>query len=305
MEARPVERKETRVQQDVMYGWGGLAVILFSALAFSIHNTTAVATYAHGVDVLTMLAARSWLGFFALGLFLTLRRMPVILSRKRFYGVMVLSVLFCLQSYFLLASFVYLQVSLAILVFYLFPILVILMTAAIGDERLTPLKTAGAVAAFGGLALALDIGGNPNLVGVLLAFGSAICLALNIVGGARMMKTTPGLVVTIYMMATATVVLSIATLAFGGPKLPTSGEGWSWFVAAAITSPLALISFYYALEFTGGPRAAMTMNAEPVMTTIAAVLILNEVLLPKQLVGGGIVVGTILIVTFFSARAKR
>ena len=272
--------------QSVMYRWGGIAVILLSALAFSLHNTTAVASYAHGVDVFTMLATRSWLGFLALGAFLALRRMPVTLSRRRLTAVMVLSALFCVQSYLLLGSFVYLQVSLAILVFYLFPILVILLAAVIGDERLTLLKGAGALVAFGGLALALNIGGNPDPTGILLAFGSAICLALNIVGGARMMKATPGLVITLYMLGTAVIAFTLAMFLVGGPMLPTSSEGWTWFVGAAITSPIALISFYYALEFTGGPKAAMTMNAEPVMTTVAAVLILSEVLGPYQLVGG-------------------
>lgn len=288
-----------------MHRWGGVLLILLAAFSFSVHNTTATASYAHGVDVLTMLASRGWLGIIALAVVVWLRRMPLALSRRRFWWVMALSALFTLQSYFLLASFVHLQVSLAILVFYLFPILVILITAAVGDERLTPLKIGGALVAFGGLAIALDIGGSPDIVGVLLAFGAGLCLSLNIVGGARIMKSIPGLVVTLYMMGTAVIVLTIAVAANGGPQLPNSSEGWGWFAVAAITSPIAIIAFYGALEFTGGPKAAMTMNAEPIFTSIAAVIILGEVLGPLQLVGGALVIGAIFTVTFLGARARR
>ena len=49
----------------------------------------------------------------------------------------------------------------------------------------------------------------------------------------------------------------------------------------------------------------MTMNAEPVFTTIAAVLILGEVLGPLQIVGGLMVIGAIFAVTFLGARARR
>lgn len=302
---RTDEVAEGRARAGALYGWGGIALILFAALTFSIHNTTATASYDHGMSVLTMLAARAWLGFLSLGVLLYLRGMRVTMSRKRFWGVMGLSAFFVLQSYFLLASFVYIQVSLAILVFYLFPILVILITAAIGDERLTVVKMGGAIVAFAGLAIALDIGGNPNLVGVLLAFGAAVCLACNIVGSARLMRSIPGLVVTLYMMGTAVVVLTVAVLVTGGPYMPNSSEGWFWFVAALITSPLAIIAFYGALEFTGGPKAAMLMNAEPVFTTIAAVLILGEVLGPLQLIGGAMVIAAIFTVTLLGARARR
>lgn len=288
----------------VMGRWGGLLLIIVAALAFSIHNTTATRSYEHGPTVLTMLASRSWLGIVALGALLWLRRMPVTLSRRHFWGVMALSALFTCQSYFLLASFVHMQVSLAILVFYLFPILVILIAAAIGDERLTVLKIGGAVVAFGGLAVALDIGGGPDVAGVLLAFGAAVCLSLNIVGGARMMKAIPGLVVTLYMMATAVVVLTTAVVLDGGPYLPSTTEGWAWYTIAVVASPIALICFYSALAFTGGPKAAMTMNAEPIFTTIAAVLILGEVLGPLQIVGGVLVIGAIFTVTFLGARGR-
>jgi drug/metabolite transporter (DMT)-like permease len=275
--------------------WIGIALLAAATLLFSTHTNMARLSYDHGVTTLTVLAARSLMALLLVGLWLRWRGQPALLPRRALPMLAVTAGGFALQSLFYLEAIHYIPVSLAVLLFYLFPMMVVLITWALGIERLTAVRVAGALVAFAGLALALDVrSGGLDWRGVVLGAAAAFALAVNIVGAAQMMRTAPAMTVIFNMVLFATVGYCAALAVTGGPAWPADGvAGWSVFLAVVVTGPLAQMCFYVPLAFTAGSRASIIMNGEPITTTALALLILGESLAPVQIAGAALVVGAI------------
>ena len=285
----------------------GIALLASATLLFSTHTNLARLSYDYGVETLTILAARSIAALPLAYLWLRWQRQPAFLPRRALPMLAITGGAFTMQSLCYLNAIHYIPVSLAVLLFYLFPIMVIFIARALGQERLTTIRIAGAVVAFAGLALALNVRGNGiNWLGVGLGAAAALSLAVNIVGAVRMMVTAPVMTVTFNMLLVAAVVYTVAVIATGGPAWPSGGDGAGWLVFAGVlvTGPLAQMCFYGALSFIGGSRASIIMNGEPITTTALALLILHESLAPVQIIGGILVVGAIFAVALFD-RGRR
>jgi len=295
-----------RGEPTAMHRWGGFALLVVASIAFSFHNVLAKLSYTHGATVYSVLGGRAVLIVAALLLFFALTGQSMRVGRDAGWKLVVLGLFYTLTAFSILASFRTMDVSLAILIFYLFPIMVAFLAAALGHEQLRPIVFAGAIVAFAGLALALQVWeAAPDLTGLSLAVFAAVTLAINIVGSARLMRQTRGLVVTFHMMWVSGIVFILAVVFWEGRlALPETTEGLVIYGATLLASPIALISFYLALEFVGGTRSSMLMNSEPVITILIAYFLLGEILGPVQLAGAGLVILAIVVVTL-KGRARH
>ncbi|MEJ2121529.1 MAG: DMT family transporter [Alphaproteobacteria bacterium] len=282
----------------------GLAVLLFSAVFFGLNNNLARLSYDHGTNVLTLLTIRTIVAILAIGLYVTWFRLWRRFGRVDMPAFAAASLTFAVGSLLLLESFRLMPVSLAVLFFYLFPIMVALIYLALGEERLTLVGWVGVFAAFCGLALALDVfeGFDLSLLGILLALGAAGCIALNIVSSHRLMQRYPGILVTFWLMVVSQIIFAIGMVAVTGIALPTAGTGVLVFGGAVIAGPIALISFFVGLSMAGGTRTALVMNSEPVTTMLFAVAILGETLGWLQYTGAAIVIASIVLVNLAERR---
>ena len=276
--------------------WLGLSLLLASALIFSFHNTLARLAYDEGVSPTTINAARTWavLAMFVV-VFGSRGQWPRV-PRAAWLIFAATAVSYSLHNPLLLIAFQFIPVSLAVLVLYVFPIVVALMAAAIGQERLRRRTLAAAAVAFAGVALVLEIGGVAlDWRGLVLAAVSAVALAANIVGAAQLNRHMRALAIPYAFSTLGAVVFGAMMLADGGPALPQRAEGWWIFAAATLTSPAALVAFYLALPRAGAARSSLLMNAEPVITVLLAVSILGETLGWLQIAGAALIIGALFV----------
>jgi len=282
----------------------GISILLFSSVFFGLNNNLARLTYDHGSNVMTLLTIRTIVAVLAIGAYLTALRLWRRFGRADMPTFAMACLTFTIGTVLLLESFRFLPVSLAVLIFYLFPIIVALIYLATGEERLTPIGWVGVVAAFCGLALALEIfhGFELNLIGVVLALGAALCLAVNIVSTHRLMRRVPGILVTFWLLFVSGVVYAAGMFAVVGVSLPDAGTGVLVFSGAVVAGPIALISFFIGLSMAGGTKTALVMNSEPVTTILFAAAILGEALGWLQYFGAAIVIASIVLVTLAERR---
>jgi len=286
--------------------WFGLALLLFSALMFSLHNTLARLAYDEGVSPTTINAARTWA---VLALFVCVfgaRGQWPLVPRAAWPIFAATALCYSLHNPLLLIAFQFIPVSLAVLVLYVFPLVVAFMAAAIGQERLASSTLAAAAVAFAGVALVLEIGGAAlDWRGLALAGVSAVGLAANIVGAAQLNHHMKALAVPFALSTVGAVVFGAMMLADGGPALPAGVHGWSIFATAVLTSPAALVAFYFALPRAGAPRSSLVMNIEPVITVLLAVWLLGETLGALQGLGAALIVGAIAVAALTRLGARR
>jgi drug/metabolite transporter (DMT)-like permease len=286
--------------------WLGLGLLLLSALLFSLHNTLARLSYDEGVTPTTINAARTWMVLILFVLLLGARGEWPLLPRAAWPVFAATAIGYSLHNPMLLIAFKFIPVSLAVLVLYVFPLIVAFMAAGIGQERLRPSTLAAAVVGFAGVALVMEVGGVAlDWRGLALAGVSAVALAVNVVGAAQLNRHMKALAVPFALSVVGAVVFGALMLADGGPVLPASVRGWWLFAAAALASPAAIFAFYAALPRAGAPRSSLVLNIEPVIMVLLAAWLLGETLSPMQGVGAALIVGAIAVAALARLRAAR
>lgn len=293
-------------------GWLAIGLLATATVMFAASNNLVRLSFDHDVNRLTAVAVRSWVVVLALGGLCLIRRKPLFPGRlgAGAWALLVgLGLLLSIQQITLIASFKAMPISLAILIFFVFPILVGLIGWIVREERLTWVKIGAALMAFVGLMVALDVFNiRVGWIGVALALTAALTVALNIVGSRQAMNRIHPLTVTFVMFLISALPLT-AGLAIdleGGVALPPAAdlEGWLVFAGAMLLGPFAFVCFYMALPMTTGMRAAMMMNGEPVATMFVAALLLGEILYPSQYLGAALVIAAIYTVTRYGHRGE-
>lgn len=279
----------------------GAVLVVLSTAAIAIVPSLARLAYDGGSDTLTVIAGRSIVTAAVCFLVTALLGQPLQVPRRPLAISLGLGLLYAVHLYGLLGAVIYLPVNMAILIYFLHPLMIGVAAMCVGRETTSPLRLGAMVAAVVGLALAVGFSvGGLSLLGVALASLAAVMAAVIITGSAVAMRDSDSLAVTSYMMLSAALCLSAFSLAQGDVKLPATAEGWLGFGGVALSHTIGTLTFFGAIPLLGAVRAAMITNLEPVLGIVFAMLILGERLSPAQ--GAGI---ALVIASIFAMEMKR
>ena len=264
---------------------------LAAAVAFAVANTSASIAYHSGTNPPTVAAIRFLLPTVSLVIWLRMRGVPIKLPFWQCGIAVGLGVITAIYTWALLSAISAIPLALAILVFYLFPIVATLMLAVCGWDKLGWQTIATTMLAFAGLALALNPrDSSVEFQGVLLALVGAVGLGVVIAVSSRVFGSGDSRPVTLYIAAIAATALIVICLAQGEWALPQAGFGWLGLLGTSISYAFAMIAFFIAISMIGPLRVSLLSYAEPVITAGLGVGLLGETLTPVQVMGIAIVV---------------
>ena len=170
------------------------------------------------------------------------------------------------------------------------PIVVALLAAVFLGERLTGWLLAGIAVAFAGvvvIGMAMRAGGSSDVNGVLLALVAAVTYAVGVLTQKVLLRRLSGLEVVCYACWIGVVVClpwsgDLVTLVRHG-----SGADLAWIGYLALgPTALAFSLWAYALRHTDAGKQAITTFLVPVLTTVMAWALLDEVPPALAFVGG-------------------
>ena len=283
----------------------GITLALATAVTFALSNTSASLAYHNGSNTLTVAAMRFVLPTVALVVWLRLRGVSLDLSTRDRWIAVALGAVTAIYTWALLSSINAIPLALAILVFYLFPLIATVILGVCGWAKLGSKTISAIVLAFVGLALALDPhGSNLDIEGVALAFVGALGLGVVIAVSSRVFRAGDARPLTLYMAAVAGVLLSALCAARGEFVLPQTGLGWIGFVGAAVFYAFAMIAFFIAISMIGPVPVSLLSYAEPVITAGLGVIVLGETLTLVQIAGIALVIVALIGATFRRPRAN-
>lgn len=269
--------------------FAALAPSVIAALSFSCVDILTKVVYAAGMDVITLVTLRGMLVVVFFWLWLRIAPPPFRHSPRQRLIAIGLGVLFGFTMFGLLQSIALLPVSIAILAYFIYPLLTGILGAATGVERLGMRAFVSAAAAFLGLALMLGAQlGDLSLAGILFALLAALCRVISLLLTRAYLNGTDARLTTWYSMVPSTAMFIVATAWVGHWALPQSSTGWAAFAGVSICSTMSTLLIYISTNRIGPFRTALTMNLEPLVTTLGSILLLGEVLSPLQAVGAGI-----------------
>lgn len=222
----------------------GYAMVLVAALGFAGNNAFSVMSYQGGATPLTLITARMILTLGALSLLMTLARIPIGLPPRQSLAAMALGLLNGTMAFCLLSAFDHIPVGLAILVFYLYPVLTGVGAWITGQERASPGLFLGLIGGFAGLVLALETDGDPaNATGLALALAAAILMAAVALVGAGLLRQASPRALTLHMHISAVGLFVILSLISGTLSLPETERGWVGFLGVPVFYTLSIVLF--------------------------------------------------------------
>ncbi len=171
------------------------------------------------------------------------------------------------------------------------PVVVALLTAWTGHERVSLKQWVGAALSFTGLYIV--VGGAADLTGStrsgdLLMLGSVVCWASYSVAAVPLLKRHSPLVVTGYSMTIGSILYALVALPWlRGVDLSTvSALSWALMTASAVFAlAFAYLIWYTSIQKVGTTRTAVWSNLTPVAAIAIAALWLGEPLTMNQLTG--------------------
>ncbi len=270
--------------------------VLGVATVFSLVSICARLAYDSGSNALTVVAIRTSFVGIALWVYLRARRVSWRLPPVERNRALALGVLLAFSTLVLNKALEIIPVSIAILIFYTYPLLTSMASWATRTERFSLRVAIALVIAFSGLALALHVKGGPlNATGVAYAFAAAVAWGSLIYLTGRAFGGGDSRPRTLHMMASAGTLFLFACLISGDVALPVTQKGWVGFVGVPFVYSVAIIGTMAAVSAIGAMKTSFYMNLEPVTTILFSALVLEQFMTVTQLAGAGLVVVALLI----------
>jgi drug/metabolite transporter (DMT)-like permease len=289
------------------YRLWGIVFALAGTIAFAFRPVLIKLGYAAApVSPTTLLFLRMTLSLpFFLGMAWWMRAGAPI-ARRDWLGILGLGFLgYYLASLLDFIGLQYVSAGVGRLIMFLYPTLVIVLSAIFLARPPTRRELAALVVTYAGIALVLSgqIAAGPAsrafVFGALLIFAAAMCYAVYLVTGSQLVRRVGSLRFTAYTMIVSTVPAVVQFFLLepaGALELPAQ-VWWIAIVLATGCTALPTLLVAEALKRIGANQFALIGALGPVTSVVADVLILDGALGLMQILGGALVILGVLLVS--------
>lgn len=287
--------------------WIGVACALAGSVAFSAKPVLVKAAYQYGVDTTTLLALRM---LFAAPLFALMAwwagRPETAFTGREILGITALGFLgYYLGSFLDLAGLQYISAGFGRLILYLYPTLVLLMSAAFLQQPLRRQQLASLLLSYAGIALVFSAEARPGerldltVIGALLVFGSAVTYATYLVAGSRLVHKFGSMRFSAYASLIATGFVMAHFLAVRPLQALVVAREVYGLVAilAVFATVLPLWLMAEGLKRIGANQLSLVGCIGPLATLAFAWVFLGETVTPVQFAGALLVLAGVLIIS--------
>lgn len=289
-----------------------LAVLILATLAcaFAGNHIAARIAFDHDTGLLLAILCRSGVTFLVLAGVVWWQRETLRLKAGTWRWQLLMGVLIAAQSFCVYSAVARIPVALALLVGNTAPILLVLLSWALGGRAPTRRASLLMGLILLGLVFALDVpqrlsGNNQNeaqwLEGVLFAFCAACVFAVALWITENKLSQVRGSVrsmLTLLVVFCVTAVAGASGVIPGAISLPSAPTGWLALGCLILLYGLAFSLLFICVSRLDIVRNGPVMNVEPVASLVFGWLILDQVLSGGQVIGGLIVVSGIVLLTY-------
>ncbi|RDC63878.1 DMT family transporter [Adhaeribacter pallidiroseus] len=288
----------------------GALIVLLGAVCFSSKAVIVKLAYQYHIDSVSLLALRMLFSlpfFLLIAFFSRHKEVPAVpVSVKNylllaFYGLMG----YYLASLFDFMGLQYITAGLERLILFVYPTLVVVFSRVFLGKKITQSQYLALALTYSGVLLVLlgdvEVQNSKHLLkGGLLVFASAVTYALYLMGSGILIPRFGSVRFNSYAMSVAALgVFSHYLINHGGAQLLNYAPavyGYSVLMAIVATVvPSYLIA--EGIRLVGAGNAAIIGSVGPISTILLAFLFLGETVSLVQLIGTGVVLSGILLIT--------
>ena len=279
--------------------WAGVLAVTVTSVCYGLVPAFSFLSFRMGVETETLLFNKFLYASVIIWVFLLVRKINVRFSRRAALAMVVTCFGYVAMSTTLHISFDYISGSLATIVSFTFPAMIVAIEMITRKEPVRLGKIAAVILSFGGMVLIVwspDIMGG-DLVGIAFAFLAAICYVIYIFGlDFPSVKEQNSFAVAGYVMTSAAAVNFVRCLLSGKPMFAVEPAQIGMMLLLSVVCVfLAIVCYAIGVRLIGPGNAALVNTMEPVLACIFSHFLVGELLTGRMLIGSALVVLAVLI----------
>ena len=276
----------------------GKICLVLSAVIYGTAPLLSRFAYEGGVNGITLTFLRTFLMLPLLFVIMAARHQSFRLSRKELYSIIIFGAFGgSLSIISLYAAYDYISTGLATTLHFIYPLIIVIVSAFIYKEKITKFKLAAVMFVTVGIFLFVDINTAADKIGIMLAILSGIFYSFYVIymdhSGIDRMDYIK---LTFYLM----IIMSGGTLIFGGLTDSIhfnniTAEGWFFSTLISFIITLGAIPLFQAgVRHEGAATAGIVSAFEPITTIIIGVFFLGETMQFVQYFGGAMIISGVM-----------
>ena len=276
---------------------GALCVVITS-VCYGLVPSFSFLSFGMGVSTPTLLFDKFLYAAIIMWAFIFIRRIKFRFSKKAALYMVLSCIGYIGLSTCLYISFDYISGSLATIVSFTFPAMIVAIEMIFKLEPVKLTKILAVILSFAGLVLIVwDPDMKANVIGIAFAFGSAICYVVYILGiSTKTLKAESTFAIAGYVMLGAAIFNFFRCLISGEPLFTsTPGQFGMMILLSVVCVFIAILCYAIGVQMIGPGNASLLNTLEPVLACIFGHFIIGDVLTNVMIIGSILVVAAVLI----------
>ena len=287
--------------------WNGIAIVLLSSFFFAFVPTSAKIALDSGVSLMVLLMSRCLIGLIILAPLTKILGHPILIDRSKVLPLIFVSIV----SVCLIAStyhaIEYISIALVLMIIYLFPIGVALITTIRGEEKLERSQWISIIGVLLGLGiLILDEPSATSLYGISISLIGLLLFITFVYFTGKLVDEIGSATINLHLSFFSIIVL-IIYISFLPVELtlPANNSGWLGVIGNGVFYVLSYVLFFIGSKAVGITTASVLALTEPLFATIVALFILNQYLSLQEFSGFFVTICFLSIFLIFSPKLNQ
>lgn len=282
----------------------GVIFALVAGILFGLIGPTTKIAYNSGASVALTIFLRYAVASIIILPFIPYQKNLLEIFKKNLKYFLSISAGSILLTLGLLTSVIFIEVSLTILIFCLYPIYVLLFSIIIDKEKISLTVKILFFVTFLGIVLVIGPSFKViNIIGILLAFLASLGSTSMIIVNQKMsIKGISPIPINIFINVFNTIFFFVILKIFFSLNFNFDFNIYLLILIPSVCYSFALLSQLIAIPKIGQSYTALFLYLEPVVGVLGAVFLLKENLETYQMIGASIVIISLLSASFISSR---
>lgn len=276
----------------------GSLCIIGTTICYGLVPALSFKAFATGVVTETLLFSKFLFAAILMWAYIFLKKIPFRLDRRALKAMIAIVISYIGIATTLYLSFNYISGSLATIISFTFPAMVIAVEMISGREKVRIIKIAAVIISIAGLCLIVwSPGLEVKVLGVIFALCCAVCYTVYTIGlSSESVKDVNSLVTAGYVLATSAVFNFGRCLISGQPLFAENTVQLTYLIVLAVVCAFAaILLFCFGVKLIGASNASIINTFEPVFACVFGYFLVGDAITGSMVIGGLMVVLAVLL----------
>lgn len=276
----------------------GSLCIIGTTICYGLVPALSFMAYETGVVTETLLFNKFGYAAILMWAYILIRKIPFKLNKAAAKTMVLIMLSYIGIATTLYFSFDYISGSLATIISFTFPAMVLAVEMIRGKEAVRAKKILAVILSLAGLVCIVWAPGlEVKMLGVIFALGCAVCYTVYTISlTSENLKDTNSLVTVGYVLLASAVFNFFRCLISGEPLFTANGEQLMFMLLLAVVCAFAaILLFCLGVQLIGASNASLINTFEPVFACIFGYLLVGDLITTGMVIGGGLVVLAVLL----------